>query len=52
MAPKKDRTYYRCVIQCGTKEEHAQEIYSLLKEQGWHPDLESMTEITIESEEE
>lgn len=45
-------TYYRCVIQCGTDENHAIEIFKMLKDQGWHPELESLTEIDTESEEE
>lgn len=45
-------TYYRCVIQCGTTEKTAKEIFKMLKDQGWHPELESLTEIDTESEEE
>lgn len=45
-------TYYRCVIQCGTEEETARKIFNMLKDQGWFPDLESLTEIDTESEEE
>lgn len=49
---EKAHTYYRCVIQCGTEESSAKEIFKMLKDQGWHPELESLTEIDIESEEE